>query len=41
VSIEEAIQLNRENLSERCRIALEKDLGFKIPLPKSAVKSVS
>ena len=40
MTVEEALKLNKENLSERCRIALEKDLGFEIPLPKSAVKRV-
>jgi hypothetical protein len=29
---------NLQTLSERCRIALEKSYGFKIPIPKSANK---
>jgi len=27
-----------QNLSEKCRISLEKSFGFRIPLPKGIVK---
>jgi hypothetical protein len=30
---------NVQLLSEKCRIALEKSYGFKVPLPKSLAKS--
>jgi len=39
LSIEEQSEKNKENLSERCRIALEKNFGFPIPLPKCVKKT--
>jgi hypothetical protein len=36
---QENIQNVDETLAERCRVALEKSYGFKIPVPKAARKS--
>jgi hypothetical protein len=37
---EELMTQDVQNLSEKCRVALEKSYGFKIPVPKSIGKSL-
>jgi len=39
LSIEEEIERSNENLSEKCRVSLEKNFGFQIPLPKCVKKA--
>jgi len=33
--LKESEEIDMDDFAERCRIALEKSYGFKVPLPKS------